>query len=82
METSSVGKILIVIGLAVVAIGVLVLFSDRLPFLRSLGRLPGDLNWQGEGWRVHFPVMTSILLSILLSVIFWMISWISSRGGR
>lgn len=82
METSSIGKVLIVGGLVLVAIGALFVFSDRLPFLKSIGRLPGDFNWQGEGWRVHVPLMTSLILSILLSAIFWIISWLSSRGGR
>lgn len=82
METSGVGKSLIVIGAILIFVGVLFVASDRWTFLKSIGRLPGDLNWQGEGWRVHVPLMTSLILSLLLSGIFWLISWFSSRGGR
>lgn len=82
MELSGLGKLLIGAGLALGVIGVLFLLSDRLPFLKALGRLPGDLSWQGEGWRVHVPLMTSLILSVVLSLVFWLISWFSSRGGR
>jgi thiosulfate reductase cytochrome b subunit len=71
-----------VIGGLVVLAGLAIYFSDRLPWLRSVGRLPGDMSWKGDGWQVHFPLATSILLSVLLTLVFWIWSYFSSRGGR
>lgn len=62
----SLGKILIVSGLVLVVIGVGVLLAGRLPWL---GRLPGDIHIQRDGFSFHFPVVTCILLSIILTII-------------
>jgi ribose/xylose/arabinose/galactoside ABC-type transport system permease subunit len=82
MDSASVGKLLMVIGSLIVLVGLAVYFSDRLPLIRSLGRLPGDLSWKGEGWQVHVPLATSILLSVVLTLGFWIWSYFSHRGGR
>lgn len=82
METSGIGKMMVVAGAVLMIVGALFVFSDRLPFLKSIGRLPGDLNWKGDNWQIHFPLMTSLILSIVLSAIFWIVSWLNSRGGR
>ena len=69
---SSFGRLLILLGLVLVGLGILAVVLSR--FNIPLGRLPGDFTWRGKGWRVSFPLATSILLSILLSLIFWAIS--------
>jgi ribose/xylose/arabinose/galactoside ABC-type transport system permease subunit len=56
------GGVLLVVGLAIVAVTKL-----NVP----LGRLPGDFKWQGRGWSVSIPLATSILLSVVLSLLFW-----------
>jgi len=66
-----IGKILIVIGVFFVALGALLLFADRLPFLRSFGRLPGDIVYRRGNFTFYFPVVTSLLLSIVLTLLFW-----------
>jgi hypothetical protein len=58
-----VGKVLIVAGLLIAAIGVLV--SMGFP----LGRLPGDVSYRRGNFGFYFPLTTSILLSILLTVL-------------
>jgi ribose/xylose/arabinose/galactoside ABC-type transport system permease subunit len=67
-----VGRILIGMGLLLVASGavVLVLGKTGLP----LGRLPGDFSWRGKHTTVYFPLGTSILLSVVLSFVFWLLS--------
>lgn len=82
MEATGLGKFLMILGAVLVVVGVVVFFSDRVPLLRSIGRLPGDLSWKGEGWRIHFPLATSLLLSALLTLVFWAINWFQGRGGR
>jgi len=62
-----IGKLLIIFGLVMVALGVLFLFAEKIPFV---GRLPGDIHIQKKGWEFYFPLTTSILISIVLSIIF------------
>lgn len=57
------GRLLIYVGLAIVAIGVLV--SMGLP----IGRLPGDIAVKRDNFSFYFPITTSIILSIILTVI-------------
>ncbi|OLY90843.1 Protein of unknown function [Cnuella takakiae] len=58
-------KYLILLGLAIVLIGVIwYFFGNRLHFL---GRLPGDIRVERENFRFYFPLTTMILLSMLLS---------------
>jgi hypothetical protein len=68
---SDLGRIFIVLGLLLAAIGVLIIGLTRLNL--PIGRLPGDFNWRGRGWSVSFPLATSILISVLLSVLLWVI---------
>ncbi len=65
------GKGLIILGLLLVIVGGLLVYSKPLSFL---GRLPGDIRIERPGMKFYFPIMTCILLSIVLSVIFFLIS--------
>ncbi len=72
----TIGRMLILLGLIIVVIGAVFLFSDRIPFI---GKLPGDIRIERENFRFYFPLGTSILLSILLTAIFWIISLIGRK---
>ena len=63
-----IGKLLIVVGLILVAVGFLLLFSDKIPWL---GRLPGDITVKRDNFNFYFPLATCILISIILSLILW-----------
>ena len=67
---SSFGKILITVGIVFVTVGALLLFSDRLSFLR-IGRLPGDIVYRRGNFTFYFPLVTSILISLFLTLLFW-----------
>ena len=67
----SMGKLLITVGLVFVAVGTLILFADRLPFLRSIGRLPGDIVYRRGNFTFYFPWVTSIIVSVVLTLLFW-----------
>ena len=57
------GKTLLVLGLVIAAAGLLVmLLGDRLP----LGRLPGDIVIDRPGFRLYFPIVTSIVVSVVI----------------
>lgn len=63
-------RLLIIIGLAIAAVGVLWPLIARL----GLGRLPGDVLIQRGGFTFYAPVTTCILLSIVVTLIFWLFS--------
>jgi len=70
---AGIGKALVAMGLLIAGIGVLLLLSDRLPWLR-LGRLPGDISVERGNFRFYFPLATSILVSVVVSVVLWLLS--------
>lgn len=72
-SVTQLGKFLILAGIMLLVVGVLFLWSSKLPWLR-LGRLPGDFNWSNRSGsvKVYFPLMTSLLLSLLLTLLFWL----------
>ena len=61
-------RFLIVLGLVIVAIGVLWPILGRL----GLGRLPGDIVIQRGSFSFYFPLATCIIVSILLSAVCWL----------
>jgi len=65
-----VGRTLIFIGLALVALGLLVSVGEKLPI--RFGRLPGDIVVRGKNSVFYFPIVTSLLLSALLSLAMWL----------
>ena len=70
---ATIGRYLIVLGGAIVLIGIVLVLVGRFSGLR-IGRLPGDIYIERDKWRFYFPLATSILLSILLSIILWLLS--------
>lgn len=61
-------KALIIIGLAIVVVGLLWPWLGSLP----LGRLPGDIVIRREGFTFYLPITTMILVSLLLSFFLWL----------
>jgi hypothetical protein len=62
---------LIILGLALVALGVVVTLAGRSPL--PLGRLPGDIRIQGKNSSFYFPLTTCLLVSAVVSLIFWLL---------
>jgi hypothetical protein len=61
------GKAFILVGLALVVIGLLLHFAPGA--LSWFGRLPGDINIERGNTRIFFPLTSMILLSLLLTLI-------------
>ncbi len=61
-------RALILIGLVILAVGLLWPLIAKLP----LGRLPGDIVIDRPGFKFFFPLTTGILVSIVLSLIAWL----------
>ena len=61
------GRYIIFIGIAIIAIGVLVYFlHDKLHWI---GRLPGDIRVEKENFRFYFPIVTMLLFSLVITII-------------
>lgn len=67
---NGIGRPLIILGLILVAAGVIISFAPRIPWL---GKLPGDIYIRKEHFSFSFPLTTCILFSVLLSLILWLL---------
>ena len=63
------GKVLVVLGLIVAAIGILVWSGAGKGWF---GRLPGDIYYAKGNFKFYFPIVTCLLLSLLLTVVLWL----------
>ena len=67
---SGLGKYVIIIGLCVVALGVIIyFFHDKLNWI---GNLPGDIKVKKENFSFYFPITTMILFSLVLSLVIYL----------
>lgn len=64
------GKLLILLGAVLLAVGLLITYLPGLPW----GRLPGDFSLQRGNFRLYFPLATCLLLSLLISLLLWLLS--------
>ena len=62
-------RILIIAGIAVLAIGLAWPLFSKLP----LGRLPGDFVIDRPGMKVFFPLTTMLLISGVVSLVLWLL---------
>ncbi len=63
-----ISRILIGLGLALVAVGLLWPILSRFGF----GRLPGDIVIERESFRLYIPIATSLVISAAVSLLFWL----------
>jgi hypothetical protein len=63
-------RFLIVLGLAILVVGLLWPYLSKL----GLGRLPGDIVIERENGTVYVPLATCLLLSLLLSLALWVVN--------
>jgi hypothetical protein len=66
MPFDTLGKMVLLLGVAIALVGAGMLLVGRLPFL---GNLPGDLTFGRDGAKVYVPIATSIVISIVLTVV-------------
>jgi Protein of unknown function (DUF2905) len=62
-------RTLILIGLALVAIGIAWPWLSKFPF----GRLPGDILIDRPGMKLFIPITTSLLVSAVVSLVLWLL---------
>ncbi len=61
-------RILIITGILVLVVGLLWPWLANL----GLGRLPGDILIQRDGFTFYFPITTMLIVSAVLTLIFWL----------
>ena len=61
-------RLLLVVGIVVLAAGIFWPWVSRLP----LGRLPGDIAIHRQNFDLYIPVATSVLVSVVLTLLFWL----------
>jgi hypothetical protein len=64
----SISRLLIILGLSLVALGLLWPVINKVGF----GRLPGDIVIERDNLRVYIPLATSLLVSVIISLILWL----------
>jgi len=62
-------RLLIILGLLIVAVGVLWPWLSKLP----IGRLPGDVVVDRPGFKLFAPFTTMIIASLVVSLIVWLL---------
>jgi hypothetical protein len=63
----TIGKLLLMLGLAIVLIGLVLSFAPGL--LGWFGHLPGDIRIERGSSRIFIPVTSMIIVSIVLTLI-------------
>jgi len=66
---SATTRLLIILGITLIAVGFLLPWLAKL----GLGRLPGDLTLRGSGFRIYLPITTCIVVSVAASMLFWLL---------
>jgi hypothetical protein len=65
------GRLLVILGVALLAIGGIVMLLGRPGLPR--GKLPGDFLYRGKNTTFYFPLASSILISVVLSIVLFVI---------
>ena len=73
---NGVARLLMAAGALLFVVGAAIWLASK--FGIPLGRLPGDISWQGRNVKIFAPVTTMIIISIILTVIVNLIS----RSGK
>lgn len=64
------GKLLVVLGLALAVVGAVLWKTGGLG---GLGRLPGDIFVQRGNSTFVFPIVTCLIISALLTLVMWLL---------
>ena len=62
------GKLLIVAGIVLVAVGALLWSGVGRNWI---GRLPGDIHYSKDNFSFHFPIVTCLIISVVLTLLMW-----------
>lgn len=67
MLNNNITRTLLMVGIVLIVLAFVYHFlGDKLSWL---GKLPGDIRYEGENTKVYFPITTMIILSVVFSVV-------------
>ena len=75
-ELGSLGRLLLIIGGAIILMGLALMLAGRL---RLLEHLAGDVTFRRGNLAVHLPIVTSLVLSVLLTIILTVVARLFRR---
>lgn len=62
-------RFLIILGIVLVIAGLAWPLLARL----GLGRLPGDIHVEREGFTFYFPITSGLVVSALITLVLWLL---------
>jgi len=62
-------RFLITLGIVLVVAGLAWPLLAKL----GLGRLPGDIHIEREGFSFYFPITTGLIISAVISLVLWLL---------
>ena len=69
-ELQPLGRMLLLLGIVLIALGLVIQWGPKLPWL---GRLPGDIAIRRDGFSFYVPVTSSLIVSGVVSLMLWLI---------
>jgi hypothetical protein len=69
MDMQAIGRWMLIGGIVLAVLGGLLMLLGRFPLFSQIGRLPGDIRIEGQGFSCFIPIVSMILLSVILTII-------------
>jgi hypothetical protein len=69
MDMQSIGRWMLIGGVVLAVLGGLLMLLGYIPLFSQIGRLPGDIRIEGQGFSCFVPIVSMILLSVVLTII-------------
>ena len=63
-------KLFMLTGVVLLVVGLIIFAAERF----GLGRLPGDIVIEREGFTLYLPLATSLVVSLGLTLVLWLLS--------
>ncbi|TMI04942.1 MAG: DUF2905 domain-containing protein [Betaproteobacteria bacterium] len=60
---------LVIFGILCIVIGLAWPWIEKL----GLGRLPGDVHIERDGFHFYFPIVTCLIISAVVSLLLWLL---------
>ncbi len=76
-DATTIGKWIMIAGAALLALGGLIWLAGRAGL--PLGRLPGDIRIERDGFSFYFPLASSIIVSIVLTILLNLVARLLKR---
>ncbi|MFQ3568671.1 MAG: DUF2905 domain-containing protein [Aggregatilineales bacterium] len=69
MDLQNLGRLLLILGIAIAIVGALLLVLGRSGLFGSFGNLPGDIRIEGQGFTCLIPIVSMLLISVILTIV-------------